>query len=139
MHPYSVKRVTLLLLATLVTAGCATTASPPDDRDQVVKVVQEWKRALLANNITQLMALYSENFTSEFGNKAVITAEMADMAQRMADQDGRLNLEDADVVVNGDRASVKPITIGTRKGAVCRSLYLSRENGRWLIVEMGRK
>ena len=56
-----------------------------------------------------------------------------------AEQDGRLDIENADVSVNGDTASIKPVSIGTRKGAVCRSFYLARENGRWLIVRMGRK
>jgi hypothetical protein len=85
------------------------------------------------------MSLYSEHFTSEFGDKAVITEIMTELAQRMVDEDGRINLEDADLAVDGDKASVKPISIGTRKGAVCRSIYLAKEDGRWIIVEMGRK
>ena len=91
------------------------------------------------NYAKQFLSLYSDKFTSEFGNRAAITEIMAELAQKMTDEDGRINLEDADIVVNGDKASVKPVSIGTRKGAVCRSIYLAKEDGRWIIVEMGRK
>jgi ketosteroid isomerase-like protein len=139
MHPHFAIRVPLLLLALLGVTGCATTAKAPDDRAQVMAVTEDWKQGLLANDITRIMSHYSDNFTSELGNRAEIKEIMAELAGRMAGEDGRINLEDADIVINGDRASVKPVSIGTRKGAVCRSLYLAKEDGRWLIVEMGRK
>jgi ketosteroid isomerase-like protein len=138
MSLHTVVRASLVLLGVLA-AGCATTPKVSDDHAAVVTVAQRWKLGLLANDVPRIMSLYSENFTSEFGNKAAITEIMAELAQRMVDEDGRINLEDADIVVNGDRASVKPISIGTRKGAVCRSLYLAKEDGRWLSVEVGRK
>jgi ketosteroid isomerase-like protein len=139
MHPHGVVRVSLLLLTVLAPVGCATAAKAPDDRAQVMAVVLQWKQGLLANDVSRVMPLYSENVTSEFGDRAEITKIMTELAQRMVDEDGRIDIENADLVVDGDKASVKPISIGTRKGAVCRSLYLAKTDGRWLIVELGRK
>ena len=139
MPSYSAIRVPLVLLAVLAAAGCATVAKGPDDRAQVLAVVKQWKQGLLANDISRVMPLYSENVSSEFGDRAEITTIMTELAQRMIDEDGRIDIENADLAVNGDKASVKPISIGTRKGAVCRSLYLAKSDGRWLIVELGRK
>ncbi len=139
MHPHIVVRIVLLLLAALAGAGCATVAQAPDDRAQVMSVVRLWKQCLLANDPARVMSLYSEDVASEFGDRAEITNIMTELAQRMVDEDGRIDIENADLVVDGDKASMKPISIGTRKGAVCRSLYLAKTDGRWLIVELGRK
>jgi len=139
MHFLRPATACLLLLTLLAVTGCATAPKTPDGYAEVAAFMQQWKQAIFANDINRIMALYSDQFTSEFGDKAAITEIMADLAQKMDDQDGRLNLEDADIAVSGDKASVKPISIGTRKGAVCRSVYLQKKDGRWLIVEMGRK
>ena len=139
MRFYSVARYSFLLLAVLAPTGCVTTGKAPDDRAQVMAVVQQWKQGLLANDIPRLMSLYSENFRSEFGDKAEIEKILAELGGRMVDEDGRIDIENADLAVNGDKASLKPVSIGTRKGAVCRSLYLAKKDGRWIIVEMGRK
>jgi ketosteroid isomerase-like protein len=139
MHLHAVARTLLPVLVFLAVTDCATVAKAPDDRAQVMAVAQQWKQGLLANDISRVMSFYADTFTSEFGNKAAIKEIMAELGQKMVDEDGRIVLEDTDIVVNGDRASVKPVSIGTRKGAVCRSLYLAKEDGRWLIVEMGRK
>ncbi len=139
MRVRSVLKNMPLLLAVLAAAGCATLPKAPGDRAQVTSVVQQWKQRLLANDMEGVMSLYSEHFTSEFGNKAEIRKILAELGQRMAGEDGRIDIENGDLVVSGNRASVKPVSIGTRKGAVCRSLYLAKEDGRWLIVEMGRK
>ena len=139
MRFYSVTRSSLLLFAVLAATGCVTTGNAPDERAQVMAVVQQWKQDLLANDIPKILSHYSENFRSEFGNKAEIETILSELGERMVGEDGRIDIENADLVVNGDRASVKPVSIGTRKGAVCRSLYLAKEDGRWLIVEMGRK
>ncbi len=139
MHPHSVARAFLLLLAVLAAAGCATTGKAPHDRAQVEALMRQWKQGVLANDIARIMPLYSENFISEGRNKAAIMAYMAEVAERVADQDGRLDIENADILVNGDKASVLPVSIGTRKGAVCTRIDLAREHGRWLIVWMGKK
>ena len=139
MRFHSVAISSLLLLVALAGTGCVTTGKAPDDRAQVMAVVRQWKQGLLGNDISRVMPLYSENVTSEFGDRAEIAKIMTELAQRMVDEDGRIDIENADLVVNGDKASVKPISIGTRKGAVCRSLYLAKKDGRWTIVEMGRK
>ncbi len=138
-HFHSFARRSLLLLAVLAAVGCATVVKAPDDRAQVMAVMQQWKQSLLTNDVAQVMALFSENVTSEFGDRTVIQEIMTELGQRMVDEDGRIDIENADLVVAGDRASVKPISIGTRKGAVCRTVVLAKENGRWLIVELGRK
>lgn len=138
MYHHSVIRI-FLLLADLAVVGCATTGKAPDDRAQVLAVMHQWKQGILANDIAQVMSLYSENFTSEGRNKAAIMVVMAETAQRVTDQDGRLDIENADILVNGDRASVMPVSIGTRKGAVCTRIDLAREDERWLIVGMGKK
>ncbi len=139
MHPSSIVRLSVSLLAFFAAAGCATVAKAPDDRAQVMAVAEQWKQGLLANDVARVMSFYSEKFTSEFGDKTAITEIMTELGQKMVDEDGRIDLENADIVVDGDKASVKPVSIGTRKGAVCRSLYLAKEGGRWVIVEMGRK
>ena len=129
--------VPFLILAAV--AGCATGTGAPASRAQVKAVMQQWKDAMIANDMARLAPLYSDSFTSEFGDKAEIMAEMADLARRVAEQDGRLDLENADIIADSSTASVKPVSVGTRKGAVCRSFYLAKENGRWVIVRMGRK
>ena len=139
MHPHSLIRATLPLLFVLAIAGCATTGKAPDERAQVLTVMHQWKQGVLANDIAQVMSLYSESFNSEGKNKAAIKVVMAETARRVVDQDGRLNIENADILISGDRASVMPVSIGTRKGAVCARIELAKENGRWLIVGMGKK
>jgi ketosteroid isomerase-like protein len=133
------KRGLCVLGIALVATGCATFSKNGQSVREIRAVLVQWKDAILADDLERVLALYSEDLRTTDNGKPGLVEEMTSAVARVKRQDGRIDIEDATISVDGNRASALPVTIATRTGAITRRLDFEKRNGQWLIVGMPKK
>ena len=106
--------------------------------DMALAAVRSYGAAMRAGDVEAMLAFYSEHWRSGAGTTK------ADLRQRLQEQiDGasqepkRLVLDDAEVAVDGDTASVDPVAIRSATGGGFFEFTLSRElDGIWRCVSI---
>ncbi len=130
----------VVLLGALVAAGCATTGGA-SDAEQIDAFLGEWAAAIVAADLDKMMATYSENFTHDgYEYDAADKAALREYTQGSIDmgnfEDVELNVEDADVEIEGKTATVYPIEYSIAEGTITIELFLAKEKAGWLITDM---
>jgi ketosteroid isomerase-like protein len=97
--------------------------------------LQEWRAALLAQDLDTLMTSYSDNFSSNQGGTKEELRRFLQGAIDAGYLDGAdVSLENTVVTVEGDRAVAAPVGLTSAAGGMALRLELVREGGQWLIV-----
>ena len=126
--------------AILLVTGCASTGGgssappPPSDEEMIQGLVVAAMDALAAKDIDALVSAYSEDFSSDNGDKADTIAFL----QGAADQgflDG-IEIDRSGVVisVDGDNATAGPVTLEGAFGAINLSFELEKRDGKWWVT-----
>ncbi len=126
--------------AILLLAGCASTGGgpsappPPSDEEIIQGMVAAAMDALAAKDIDALVAAYSDDFSSDNGDKADTIAFL----EGAADQgflDG-LEIDQSGVVisVDGDMATAGPVALEGALGAINLSFELEKRDGKWWVT-----
>lgn len=126
--------------AILLVTGCASTGGgssappPPSDEEMIQGLVVAAMDALAAKDIDALVSAYSEDFSSDNGDKADTIAFL----QGAADQgflDG-LEIDQSGVVisVDGDNATAGPVALEGAFGAINLSFELEKRDGKWWVT-----
>ena len=126
----------------LLLAGCASTgggggssAPPPPSNEELIQgIVEAAMDALAAKDIDALVSAYSDDFSSDNGDKADTIAFL----QGAADQgflDG-LEIDQSGVVisVDGDNATAGPVALEGAFGAINLSFELEKRDGKWWVT-----
>ncbi len=121
----------VVVCAVALVAGCATT--PPED---LIKAqMAAFKAGIVAQNIDAIMAPFSEAFEHyEWGDKAG-AKDFMNQAIDMGYLEGvEVNIDDAQVTVDGDKATAEPIEISGSFGSITVELAFTKEEGGWMIT-----
>jgi ketosteroid isomerase-like protein len=108
----------------------------PSDRQQIAALLAQWKDALAAKDIARLMTLYAEDFVSQGRNKAAVAKDVKALTEEAEFQNSVIVVDDATVTIEGEKATVLPISVSGQTGSTTLSLELAKRNGRWLVVGM---
>jgi len=136
--------ICILSLALLV--GCATGPKGPTDEELVMQQVQALIDDLFAGNVDNLLSYVSEDFYHyEAGDKASLADHLEQGKQMgytenvpgwLEEHEAEVNLDQAVVTVDGNKATVYPIEISGDLGSVTVELgYQKDADGVWRIVE----
>ncbi|MCC6488624.1 MAG: hypothetical protein IT364_14095, partial [Candidatus Hydrogenedentes bacterium] len=116
-----------VLLAAAMVSGCATGAKGPDDRTLIMNTMNGWKAGILDKDIEAVMAAYSESFRDQEGRGK---AEVRDFIQGAITEgylDGiTIDLDVAQVTINGAEATVSPIPVTGGRGSVSLLMLLNK-------------
>ena len=128
--------------AILLLAGCASTGGgggssappPPSDEEVIQGMVAAAMDALAAKDIDALVAAYSDDFSSDNGDKADTIAFL----EGAADQgflDG-LEIDQSGVVISidGETATAGPVALEGAFGAINLSFELEKRDGKWWVT-----
>lgn len=129
------------VMAGLIVSGCSTLASGPSDEALIATLLEHWEQGVLEADVAKLMATYSDDFAHdgyeyEAEDKAGLKAYLEGAIDEGLFKDVELSLDDAEIEINGDSASVYPIDYATLYGAISIELTLAKEDGGWLITDM---
>ncbi len=127
--------LSLLVLAAFLVSGCQTLGGGPSDEQLINTAMAEWKAALAAKDLDKLMALFSEDYVSSRGSgKVAMRERMAGAIERGFLDDVEIKIEDAQTMVEGDKATYGPVEFVSDRGTFTLEYTLQKENGAWLIV-----
>lgn len=116
--------------------GCQTpVVEGPSDEELINTTMTEWKVAFEAKNLDRLMALFSDNYLSSSGSSKVAMREsMAGAIERGSLDNVKINIENAQLTLVGDRATFGPVEITSDRGTLTIEYTLQKEDVKWLIV-----
>lgn len=130
--------VSVAVLAVLV-CGCMTGGKGPDDRELITNTMNEWKAGLVEKDADKIMSAYSENFQDNEGRGK---ADMANFIKEVIAQgyldSTNVDLDSAQITINGEDATVSPISLSSAAGSMVLSVSLKKEDGVWRIVKAGQ-
>jgi ketosteroid isomerase-like protein len=128
---YAVAAVALLV------CGCAMFGSGPSDEQLIGNTLAEWKAGLVEEDIDRFLATFSEDFSSsQGGGKAEIGDFIGGAMEQGYLEDVEVNVEDADIAVEGDTATASPVELDGVFGVMTFGVTLKKENGTWRIIGM---
>jgi ketosteroid isomerase-like protein len=123
-------------LAVVMLCGCQILGLGPSDEELVSATMADWKTALIAHDLDKLMESYSENYVNiEGGDKDSVREFVAGVIEQGYLDNVEVNLEDAQITIEGDKATVAPVELTSDTGTyVLEYTTLQKEDGVWLIV-----
>jgi len=127
----------VVALAAVLLCGCQILGLGPSDEDLINATMAKWKTALIAHDMDKLMETYSENYRNiEGGDKNAVREFIAEVIEQGYLDNLEVNLEDAQITIEGDMATVAPVELTSDTGTyVLEYNKLQKENGDWLIVD----
>ena len=130
----------MVILATLIVAGCQVIVSGPSEEELIKTTMADWKAALIDKDLDKLMALYSEDYAcASYDSKSALRAYIAAGFQHGYTDNVKINFEDAKTVVEGKNATFGQIEYTASKFAWLIDFTLQKENRTWLIISSKRK
>ena len=131
--------LSLIVLAAFLVSGCQTLGVGPSDEEFISTTMAEWKAAMVAKDIDKLMAAYSEKYVStRGGGKDSVREFMTNVFELGYLDNVKVNLEDAQITIEADKAKVGPVELTFDTGAYVLEYTLQKEDGAWLIVSSKR-
>jgi ketosteroid isomerase-like protein len=126
----------IFALAAVMLCGCQILGLGPSDEELINATMAKWKAALIAHDVDKLMETYSENYlNTEGGDKNSVREYVAEVIQQGYLDNLDVNLEDAQITIEGNTATVAPVELNSDAGTyVLEYNKLKKENGAWLIV-----
>jgi hypothetical protein len=131
-----------LIAVTVVAAmvGCASTTggakapAGPTDQELIQQMMIDVMAALTAKDVDKMVSYYSDDFTSDNGDKAA-TIAFLNGAKDQGFLDGIVVKTDAMVItVEGETAKVGPVNLEGAFGALGLNFGLAKRDGKWLVV-----
>jgi len=136
MRKSIIMRFSVGIVVAMVVCGCAAFGKGPSDEELIGAVLEKWKAATVAQDIEAQTALLSENFEGSEGDKAETKAFMQQVKDMGYLDDAEVTLEEAEITIEGDTATVYPIEIVTAMGMATVELELTKEDTGWMITGM---
>ncbi|MFZ2148414.1 MAG: hypothetical protein WAV28_14460 [Sedimentisphaerales bacterium] len=125
--------LSLAVLVVILVCGCQTAG--PSDEQLVSTTMADWKASLIAEDLDKLMAVYSMSYVSTRGTGKDSMREFMTKAFESNFMDNvKVNIEDAQVVIEGDKATFGPVVFVSDRGTFTLEYNLQKEDGAWLIV-----
>lgn len=126
----------IFALVFFMLCGCQILGLGPSDADLIKATMIKWKEAFIAHDVDKLMETYSEKYINmEGGNKNSLREYVARVIQQGYLDNLEVNLEDAKVTIEGDKATVAPVELISDAGTyVIEYNKLQKEKGTWLII-----
>lgn len=130
------------LAAFVALFGCVTPSETHRNRAELDALLGQWKTAMLACDESAVLKCYAPDMvymTKDRGRDALVKDLREELFKYIREYEGRINLQDATIVLNNDRATVIPVSVSMRNGTNTFALRLKKLNGQWLITEMTAK
>jgi beta-fructofuranosidase len=128
----------MMLAVTMLPAvifGAACVRSGADPADEVMAAVRDYAEAMEAGDTARALAFYSEDWSKDGATKEDLSDDFAEGFFSAAYKGTKVDLDQAEVVVDGDTATVGPVVFITPGEATPYVFEMKRESdGRWRAV-----
>ena len=128
------------VLTMLLVYGCQNISRGPTDEELINTTMADWKTAVIAKDLDNLMVVYSENYVSRRGDgKESVRNFMARVFERGHMDNVKVNLENAETTIEEDKATFGPVEFIFDRGTRMFEYTLQKEGNSWLIVRSKRQ
>ena len=116
--------------------GCACTPKAVGDEAGVMATMDEYRTAFLAGDVEALLALYSEDWRDHHGStKEDLKTGYEGMREKGGHKGLEVDLSEIEAVVDGDTATVTPVTLSSPEGSITYTHTLKKEaDGVWRLI-----
>ncbi len=123
-----------LTLALALVAGCATTGAGMSDEELVQMQLETWAQGLVEQDMDLFLSTVSENFSArQAPDKETFAGFIAQAMDAGYLEEAEVFLDDAQIVIEDDVASVYPVDLMSIAGSVAVEVVLTKEDGEWLV------
>ncbi len=139
MKKFAVLSVVFCMVA-VFSAGCATTGKGASDAELIQQRIAEGIAAIKAKNFDAFDGMVSDNFSSgAVGDKQDLMDYLKNADDMGFLDDIEIDLADAETVIEGETATVSPVTASGSFGSLSLEFTGAKENGKWVVsgVEPG--
>ncbi|MHC4467672.1 MAG: YybH family protein [Planctomycetota bacterium] len=136
------RKLLAVLTGIVVLCGCASTPLDTSIEDEVLATMQDYVAAMQAGDADAILAFYSEDWGDNDGaTKDSLRTGYQSRSDKGKDKDkggyvdGGWDLSAAEVIVDGDIVTVKPVAFASSKGSLSNAHRLKKEaDGVWRLV-----
>ena len=138
MKRLTLRNVLVGAVAAALVCGCASMGKGPSDEELVMDVINAWAATLPEQDMEKAMTYYSEDFEHyEYGDKEGLEDFLEDAAAMGYLDDAETNLDEVEIEIEENTATVYPIELTAAFGSGTIELTLTKEaSGKWMITGM---
>jgi ketosteroid isomerase-like protein len=129
-------QIAVLLVAGVLVAAAGCEMGGLSDEAQLTAALGQWKAATEAQDIDKMMEPYSDDYEGENGEgKEGVRQFLSGMIDEGALEDVDMDISEAEINIEGDKATVGPIIYAGDWGEVEMNRILKKEDdGVWRVV-----
>lgn len=118
-----------------ILTGCATTGGAATPEEDIRIQMERWRTAMIDHDLDAIMAVFSDKFEHfDWRDKAGARQFIQEAIDIGYLDDIEVHLDQAEIKVDGTLASVYPVNLAGAFGSLTMELFLTRENGKWLVT-----
>jgi len=128
-----IMKLGVVVLAAALISGCQMGAT---DEEQLTAALGQWKAAVEAQDLDKMMEPYSDDYEGESGEgKEGVRQFLSGLIDEGALEDIDMDISEAEINIEGDKATVGPIVYSGDWGEVEMMRILKKEaDGVWRVV-----
>jgi beta-fructofuranosidase len=125
-----------LAAGTVVLLICGWACAPGGDEAEVMAVMDDYRTAMLTGDVAALVDLYSDDWRDHHGStKEDLKKGYESTTEKGPHKGLEVHLDDIEVAIDGDVATVSPVTLSAPEGSITYTHKLKKEaDGVWRFV-----
>ena len=130
------RKLPAVVIGIVVLCGCASTLLDTNIEDEVLATMRDYRAAMMAGDVDALLALYSEDWEDNHGaSKESLKDRYQGMREKGRNEEFEIDLSAAEAVVDGDTATIAPVTLWSPDWSITYTHKLKKEaDGVWRLV-----
>ena len=133
MRTSVIVKVFVFCLLSTIMSGCAT---GPSDEEIITNAMVGWKEAFHSKDVDKMMSEYSEDYAGQNGEgKEAVREFLVYMKEQGEFENAKMNTDEAEIEIEGDKATVGPIVYTGNWGEVKYIREMKKEEDDvWRVV-----
>ena len=134
-------KMAICTLAVITVGGCESTyggGGGASDTDMIQSVLDDMMAALQAQDVDKMVSFYSDDFTSDNGDKAATQEFLAGAKDQGFLEDLEIDISELQIAVDGDSATAEPITLEGAFGELTLGFELQKRGGSWIVTSQSQ-
>jgi len=115
--------------------GCAIFQRGPSDEQLLTQMLAGWVGAMEEGSVETVLSFYSKNYMGAEGDGYdELEGRLEQIVPALEQFDAKLMTDETMITIEGDKATLTPITIDSSFGTMDLTLEATKEGGTWLIT-----
>jgi hypothetical protein len=106
----------------------------PSDEELLTQMLAGWVGAMDEGSVEKVLSFYSKSYMGADGDRYdELEGRLEQIVPALEQFDAKFKTDETKIAIEGDKATLAPITIDSSFGAMDLTLEATKENGVWLI------